>query len=215
MSRKFSLARYTAAVSNGAKSPGPSTPEARQKIAGNAVTHGLTARSTLLPGENAALFRQFFEGFEKVFQPANPVEYAFLEEIVDAKWRTRRAWGTEGTVFQMTMLRNREKIDHEFENAGPDVHYAAAFEHLANNTHTLNQLHRQETRLSRAHDRTLNQLLTLQEIRQANPPICPTPETSSNPLTEQHQTQPNEDLQNNPKAGENPHPCESVSIRGQ
>jgi hypothetical protein len=69
----------------------------------------------------------------------------------------------------MTMLRNREKVYQQFENAGPDIHYAAAFEHLANKTTTLANLHRQETRLSRAHDRALHQFLTVQEIRRTTP----------------------------------------------
>ena len=49
---------------NAQKSTGPKTPEGRAAVRLNAIKHGLTAQSLVLPGENPEDFDELFQAFE-------------------------------------------------------------------------------------------------------------------------------------------------------
>jgi hypothetical protein len=149
--RKVSLRKRKAAWANGAKSPGPSTPEAKAKISQNARTHGLTGKAGLLPGEDAEAFRDFTNSFLAIYQPEGDDEFLLVEEMIACKWKLRRAWGFESAMIRARMLENHDKVNARFENAGPGVHAALAFQSLAGTSNGLREVHRQEVRLSRTH----------------------------------------------------------------
>jgi hypothetical protein len=213
--RKSSLRKMKAAWANGAKSPGPSTPEAKYKISRNATKHGLTARSVLLPGEDQDAFRDFTNSFLAIYQPETDDEFLLVEEMIACKWKLRRAWGFESTIIRAQMLEDHSRINARFENAGPDVHAALAYKTLADTSGSLGQVHRQEVRLARAHDRALDRLIELQAARREseeddtpeNPPPRPAANTNKPNLV----TIEKSILQNNPKAAGN-HPSAGVRI---
>jgi len=91
---------------NAAKSTGPRTPGGKQKSSFNAVTHGLTARSMLLPGENAAELAARQQHLIDTFQPCHPVELEIVERMAGDIWRADRAERSAG-------LRLGERLRHE------------------------------------------------------------------------------------------------------
>ena len=52
-----------AARTNGAKSHGPTTPEGQAKSSQNSTTHGLTAKSIVLPGESTEEYQALLDAY--------------------------------------------------------------------------------------------------------------------------------------------------------
>ena len=75
---------------NAAKSTGPRTAEGKGRSKYNALKHGRTAESTLLPGDDASAFQarrlEIIEGM----QPRNPIEGILLEQIARCEWKSMR-----------------------------------------------------------------------------------------------------------------------------
>src|SRR5271165_3090538 len=75
---------------NSQYSTGPRTPEGKLRAARNALRHGLTAASPVLPTEDPAAFETHRRQFLDEYQPANPTETHLVHELADTTWRLRR-----------------------------------------------------------------------------------------------------------------------------
>jgi hypothetical protein len=76
---------------NARKSTGPRTAEGKDRSRHNAVTHGLTAESTILPGEDINAFLARRKEIVDGTQPRNEVEAILLEQIARCEWKSMRA----------------------------------------------------------------------------------------------------------------------------
>jgi hypothetical protein len=85
---------------NAQHSAGPNTPEGKAAIRFNALTYGLRARSTILPGENAADYSQLWDELEADWQPQNRTERCHLETMVTSQWLLARAAVSESRIHQ-------------------------------------------------------------------------------------------------------------------
>ena len=56
----------------------------------NALRHGLTAASAVLPSEDQAAFDAHRRGFFDEYQPATPTETQLVQELADTSWRLNR-----------------------------------------------------------------------------------------------------------------------------
>jgi hypothetical protein len=83
--------RGEANQNNAQKSTGPRTAEGKDRSRFNAVTHGLTAESTILPGEDASAFQSRRKEIIDGTQPRNTVEAIMLEQIARCEWKSTRA----------------------------------------------------------------------------------------------------------------------------
>jgi hypothetical protein len=75
---------------NAQQSTGPRTEAGKQRSALNALTHGLTCRTAVLPSEDPAAYEQHRRQFLEEYRPATPTETAFVEELADTSWRLKR-----------------------------------------------------------------------------------------------------------------------------
>jgi len=80
-------------------STGPRTEEGKAISSMNALKHGLTAITVLLPGEDPAAYQALYDGTFRDFEPINTTETALLQELIDLQWRLRRASGFEARVL--------------------------------------------------------------------------------------------------------------------
>src|SRR5262245_38388233 len=64
---------------NGAKSRGPKTTEGKQRSKFNAVKHGLTAKTLVLPGEDAELLQLRIQTWTHDRQPASDEERYLIQ----------------------------------------------------------------------------------------------------------------------------------------
>jgi len=75
---------------NSQHSTGPRSEAGKQRSAQNALTHGLTARTAVLPSEDPAAFEQDHRQFLDEFRPATPTETQLVHELADTSWRLHR-----------------------------------------------------------------------------------------------------------------------------
>ena len=76
---------------NAQKSTGPRTPEGKNRSKFNAVKHGMTARTLVLPDEDANVLQMRLETWIADLKPQNDVEQALVEHAVHASWKLERA----------------------------------------------------------------------------------------------------------------------------
>jgi hypothetical protein len=75
---------------NSRHSTGPRTDSGKQRSSQNALRHGLTAASAVLPSEDQAAFDAHRRGFFDEYQPATPTETQLVQELADTSWRLNR-----------------------------------------------------------------------------------------------------------------------------
>jgi len=160
MSRKSDTARI-----NGAKSQGPVTPEGRAKSSQNSTTHGLTAKSIVLPGESNEEYQALLDAYIDQFDPQGAVEMELVETMTAARWRLRRLNQIETNLLSTELVRRAEAIDAEFNDMDDGDRLAWVFQKLADHGQTLALLVRYEATITRSYDRAFKQLRTLQADR--------------------------------------------------
>jgi hypothetical protein len=84
---------------NAQHSTGPRTEAGKQRSALNALSHGLTCRTAVLPSEDPAAYEQHCRQFHDEYRPATPTETAFVEELADTSWRLKRIPFLEADVI--------------------------------------------------------------------------------------------------------------------
>src|SRR3954470_22075633 len=94
---------------NAQKSTGPRTPEGKARSALNALKHGVTARTPLLPGDDPEELVQLTTDLLKDLDPQNALEREVADRVVGICWRRRRLWRAE-----------EEIIAREFGDVGED-----------------------------------------------------------------------------------------------
>jgi hypothetical protein len=92
-------ARDQANRANAQFSTGPRTEAGKAISSRNALTHGLTSKSSLLPGEDPAEFELFSESMLRDLDPFNTVEAALATELIDLQWRLQRVPSVEARIL--------------------------------------------------------------------------------------------------------------------
>lgn len=75
---------------NAQHSTGPRTESGKQRSSLNALRHGLTARSAVLPSEDPAAYENHRCQFLAEYQPATSTETQLVQELIDTSWRLKR-----------------------------------------------------------------------------------------------------------------------------
>jgi hypothetical protein len=75
---------------NSQHSTGPRTEAGKRRSSLNALRHGLTAASAVLPSEDRAAYEDHRRRFFDEYQPATPTETQLVQELVDTSWRLNR-----------------------------------------------------------------------------------------------------------------------------
>src|SRR6202162_5370343 len=68
---------------NSQHSTGPRTVAGKQRSSLNALRHGLTARTAVLPSEDPAAYEQHCRQFRDEYQPANATETQLVQELAE------------------------------------------------------------------------------------------------------------------------------------
>ncbi|HTR37461.1 MAG TPA: hypothetical protein VMH80_16260 [Bryobacteraceae bacterium] len=136
---------------NAQHSTGPRTAAGKQRSSLNALTHGLTAASPVLPPEDRAAYDRHVQQFRDEYRPATPTETQFVQELADTAWRLNRIPKLEAALLDRAANPPSEQAAIQFDIV--DAHRALA---------TLG-LH--GSRLSRQFQKTLATLRDLQAER--------------------------------------------------
>jgi len=104
---------------NAQKSTGPRTANGRARSAQNALRHGLTATTSILPDEDEAAFGALHERMLHYFEPISILEEELVEDLVRVLWRLRRVPQVEAGIFQeadhRAMINGMRKALHRME----------------------------------------------------------------------------------------------------
>ena len=159
------------ARTNGAKSRGPTSDEGKEKSSRNAIKHGLTAGNgnIVLDCEDPDQFDEVLNKLLGIHEPATPAESDLVEEMVAARWRTRRMWTIETGLLNAEVLTQAAKTD----SPDPSIHLASAFHALSDDSRSLALASRYEARLQRLYDRAYKTLRELQQVRKSEPTTPP------------------------------------------
>jgi hypothetical protein len=87
---------------NAGRSTGPSTEESKAISSRNAVTHGLTSYSGLLPGEKLEDFSDLSARVFAELAPDSAIEIELAERIASLLWRLRRVPAFEAALLAWT-----------------------------------------------------------------------------------------------------------------
>ena len=72
---------------NSAHSAGPRTESGKQRSSLNALSHGLTARTAVVPTEDPDAYQRHIQQFLDEYKPATPTETQLVHEIANTGWR--------------------------------------------------------------------------------------------------------------------------------
>ena len=150
-----SLRLTLASRANGARSLGPATPQGKRRSSQNAIRHGLLARCIVMENESSTAFEALLVQHCDRLQPADSLEFGFIEEMTAAYWRMRRVWALETRIYE-----NHAKA----QPPGDEIdRMTAVFTDPA--THAgLGLMHRYETRLHCIYQRALHNFLLLRAV---------------------------------------------------
>src|SRR5277367_1336951 len=146
------------------QSTGPRTQEGKQRSALNALRHGLTGRTVVMPYEDMDQYHIFCRRLLKTLAPETPLEEQYAQTWCDTKWRLNRAHSLEDAMIAL----GHSEAAGEIETEHPQVHAAlTAARVFRDDARTFTNLTLYEQRLHRTLDKTLRELKALQTERKA------------------------------------------------
>ncbi|MBL8211572.1 MAG: hypothetical protein JNK87_12700 [Bryobacterales bacterium] len=155
---------------NGAKSKGPKTESGKKKSAANSLKHGLYSRDIVLATENRSEYEALQKDFLESFAPADLEEHELVIDMVNARWRMRRAERHEKALMNLEMSRAMQAAPSEFERMDADTLEALAIQRLSA-TPALENINRMAQRFERTYFRCREALLRRQRERGAAEPV--------------------------------------------
>ncbi|WP_108682496.1 hypothetical protein [Methyloceanibacter sp. wino2] len=156
---------------NARRSTGPKTAAGKARSRMNALRHGLTASSVVIPGEDAHEFELLRAELVGHFAPRCALEMELVERLAVTLWRLRRV-----PIYEAAVLRAREvqceelgRLRRHLRDGGCAPQLGSLGEsliHDANYGDAVSKLGRHETNLVNTFEKTLSQLTELQATPQ-------------------------------------------------
>ena len=146
--------RIEANRANAQHSTGPRTEEGKARSALNAIKHGLTAASALLPGEDPAEYERHVQSYQSEYQPQTASEEDLTRELADTAWRQKRIPRLEAALLGVCAeFQDETTTEPSPRISSPEIE------------RTLRSLSTHGYRLHRQFHKTLDQLRALQQQR--------------------------------------------------
>jgi hypothetical protein len=150
---------------NAQKSTGPRTAAGKQRSSLNALRHGLTGHTIVLPSEDQSAYQRHSQSFLVEYQPKGATETQLVQSITDISWQLNRAAAVETNLFSLGITESEDRIRASHPDA--EAALAMAFAYREHNRAFANLgIYRQ--RLAREFERTLVLLRQIQSERRQN-----------------------------------------------
>jgi hypothetical protein len=150
--------KQIAAAANAAQhSTGPKSTAGRGAVSYNRLSHGLTSKRVILPGEDAEAFQKLLDDFMADLHPVDLIERTMVQQIAENYWRLDRARGIETATFQIEARKTRADIHKSgmnVENCGPDELHSLI---MRNSGHHFELMRRYEGSIERAYYRAVKE----------------------------------------------------------
>jgi hypothetical protein len=149
---------------NAQHSTGPRTEAGKQRSSLNALRHGLTGQTVVLPTEDHSAYERHSQSFLAEYRPKDATETQLVQSLIDTSWRMNRAATVETNLFSLGIIEMEDRLRANHPEAEAALAMALAFrEHMR----AFASISTQSQRLARQFERTLTQLRQIQAERRA------------------------------------------------
>jgi hypothetical protein len=150
---------------NAQKSTGPRTDAGKQRSKLNALRHGLTGQTIVLPTEDHSAYQRHSQSFLDEYLPKGATETQLVQSLLDTSWQLNRAAAVETNLFSLGITESEDRIRASHPEAETALAMALAYrEHYRAFANI--GIYRQ--RLAREFERTLVLLRQIQAERREN-----------------------------------------------
>ena len=147
---------------NAALSIGPVTQDGKRRASLNALRHGLTGQTVVLPTDDLAAYRESCRQFHAELKPVGLLEIKSVQTIADTHWRLDRIRAMENNLFSLGFEEQSTHIPVD----DPAIHCALAqAKAVESNAEVLVRLSLYEQRLNRTLVQAKAELKQLQQER--------------------------------------------------
>jgi hypothetical protein len=169
LSARSSLARPSACekwvVKSQNSSTGPRTAQGKQRSSLNALRHGLTGQTVVIPSDDHTAYDRFCRGFFDEYQPVAATEHQLVQTLADCAWRLNRLRAQEQTLQSLAALAQEPNIHIRDDRAAAACASGLAFQQQCK---MLANLTLYEQRISRQFERAMKMLKEAQAERKEN-----------------------------------------------
>jgi len=145
-----------------AHSTGPATPAGKRRASLNALRHGLTGQTVVLPEDDMAAYQNASREFYAELKPKGILERKAVQTIADTHWRLDRIRAMENSLFSLGFSDKSERVATE----DPTIHCALAqAKFVESQSEVLVPLTLSEQRLTRTLVQAKTELKQLQQER--------------------------------------------------
>ena len=145
---------------NAQYSTGPKTDAGKQRSSLNALRHGLTGQTIVLPSDDLEAYQQHIQSFITEYRPKGATETQLVQSLADAAWRQNRVCALENNLLTLGIVHQ----ENETDQVSTALAIAAS---LDSQTRALANLSIHGQRLARQFEKTLALLRELQTKRLA------------------------------------------------
>ncbi len=101
---------------NATKSTGPRTTAGKQNVKTNALRHGLTGRTVIIPADDLDLYKTHVKTLTASLKPETPEETQLAALIADNYWRLQRIQSIEEGIFALQYAEDENLATHPQAN---------------------------------------------------------------------------------------------------
>ncbi len=152
---------------NAQSSTGPKTEAGKKRSSLNALKHGLTGHTVVMPHESLQAFKEFSAAICDIHNPIGAYETTLAQKAADTQWRMNRAGAVEANLFSLGHERNAGRFtvdDNDHATTDIQAGFAIAFT-FREETNTLLNIALYEQRLLRIYKSTIEDLKQAQAAR--------------------------------------------------
>ena len=150
---------------NAQHSTGPRTEAGKQRTRLNALRHGLTGQTVVLPTEDHSAYQRHSQSFLDEYRPQGATETQLVQSMIDSSWRINRAAAVETNLFSLGITEMEDRIPASQPDADAALAMAMAFREHAR---AFSQISIYSQRLNRQFERALEQLRAIQAERRTH-----------------------------------------------
>jgi hypothetical protein len=158
----ISEAQLAANRANAQHSTGATTVAGKAKSSMNALKHGLSGKTVLLPTDDADEYNHILHAYVNSYQPATEEELNLIQSIVDSTWRLQRCRILETGI----LVKGEMEFSGKYEDQSPARRaQLIQVDAYLKYEKSIRNLQIQETRLHRRLEKDQAELMRLQNIR--------------------------------------------------
>jgi hypothetical protein len=148
---------------NAQKSTGPVSDLGKATAKFNALKHGMTASTAVLPYEDAGSYAELRDSFVATYRPANAVEASLVETIANSYWRLLRIRRVETATLDMGIRGLKKKYNASEAPLEADDQTVAVV--LNDDEDPMLKVERHQTRIERCYFTAIETLRKVQKDR--------------------------------------------------